>query len=101
MEEEIKSTRIIPSVQTVPWQLSYHPELRNSGGMYALVPKTRVTALARNISQCNYVKVDHIILELSTLQTAERNQGMNARTTGISAPRGSGRQARSKRKAKK
>ena len=66
MEEEIKSTRIIPSVQTVLWQLSYQPDLRNSGGMYALVPKTRMTPLARNISHYNCVKVDHNILELST-----------------------------------
>ena len=32
------------------------------------------------------MKVDHNILELSTLQVAKRNKEKNAQTTGISAP---------------
>ena len=32
------------------------------------------------------MKVDHNILELSTLQAAKRNKEKNARTTGVSAP---------------
>ena len=54
--------------------------------MYALVPKTRMTPLARNISHYNCVKVDHNILELGTFQAAKRNNEKNARTAGISAP---------------
>ena len=47
--------------------------------MYALLPKTRMTPLARNIWRYN-------ILELSTFQAAKRNKEKNARRTGISTP---------------
>ena len=43
MEEDNKLTRIIPSAQTVLWLPSYHPNLTNSGGMYAFVPKSQKT----------------------------------------------------------
>ena len=43
MDEDNKLTKIIPSAQTVLWLPSYHPNLTNSGGMYAFVPKTQIT----------------------------------------------------------
>ena len=48
MEEDNKLTRIMPSAQTVLWLPSYHPNLTNSGGMYAFVPKAQITGSMRS-----------------------------------------------------